>query len=49
MSTIKITKMQGCGNDFVLLDFEEYSKTGLDMPELAKKICDGNFGVGADA
>ena len=48
MSTIKITKMQGCGNDFVLLDFEEYSKTGLEMPELAKKICDRNFGVGAD-
>ena len=24
--SIKITKMQGCGNDFVLLDYEEYKK-----------------------
>lgn len=24
MTTIKITKMQGCGNDFVVLDYSEY-------------------------
>lgn len=45
---IKLTKMQGLGNDFVVLDYEEYEKTGLTMPELAKKLCDRNFGVGAD-
>lgn len=45
---IKITKMQGCGNDFVILDYEEYKKTGLEMPEIAKKLCDRNFGIGAD-
>ena len=45
---IKLTKMQGCGNDFVIIDFEEYKKTNLDMSKLAKKICDRNFGVGAD-
>lgn len=48
MKTIKITKMQGLGNDFVILDYPEYEKTNLSMPELAKKICDRNFGVGAD-
>ena len=48
MNTIKITKMQGCGNDFIILDYEEYKKTNIDMPELAKKICDRNFGIGAD-
>lgn len=48
MNKIKITKMQGLGNDFVILDYPEYEKTGLTMPELAKKICDRNFGVGAD-
>lgn len=48
MKTIKITKMQGCGNDFVIIDYDEYLKTGLEMPELAKRICDRNFGVGAD-
>lgn len=45
---IKLTKMQGLGNDFVVLDYDEYEKTGLTMPELAKKLCDRNLGVGAD-
>lgn len=50
---IKITKMQGCGNDFVILDYAEYTK-GLenkkwkDMPQAAKILCDRNFGIGAD-
>lgn len=48
MNTVKITKMQGCGNDFVIIDHTEYEKTGLPMETLAKKICDRNFGVGAD-
>lgn len=48
MKTIKLTKMQGLGNDFVILDYPEYEKTGMQMPELAKKLCDRNFGVGAD-
>ena len=43
-----MTKMQGLGNDFVVIDYDEYSKCGLQMSELAKKICDRNFGVGAD-
>lgn len=45
---INVTKMQGCGNDFVILSHEEFLKTGLTMSELAKKICDRNFGIGAD-
>ncbi len=48
MATIKITKMQGCGNDFVILDYTEYEKTKLPMEELAKTICDRHFGIGAD-
>lgn len=48
MQTIKITKMQGLGNDFVILDYEEYQKSGLAMDELARKLCDRHFGVGAD-
>ena len=47
-NTIKITKMQGCGNDFVIVDYAEFEKTGMEMPEFAKKICNRNFGVGAD-
>ena len=48
MTTIKVTKMNGCGNDFVIIDKSEFDKTGLSMSDLAKKICDRNFGVGAD-
>lgn len=50
---IKITKMQGCGNDFVILDYDEYisgldKKVWNDMPEAAQKLCNRNFGIGAD-
>ena len=48
MKTIKLTKMQGCGNDFVIIDYLEYQKAGMSMGELAKKVCNRNFGVGAD-
>lgn len=48
MIKIKVTKMQGCGNDFVVIDYSEYEKSGLDMSELAKKACDRHFGLGAD-
>jgi diaminopimelate epimerase len=45
---LRFTKVQGLGNDFVLVNgFEE----ALDLerfPELAVKICDRHFGVGAD-
>ncbi|MBQ4114354.1 diaminopimelate epimerase [bacterium] len=45
---IKITKMQGCGNDFVILDYEEFQKMNCNMADAAKKLCDRNFGIGAD-
>lgn len=48
MGTINITKMQGLGNDFVITDYSEYEKSNLPMDELAKKLCDRNFGIGAD-
>ena len=50
---IKITKMQGCGNDFVIMDYEDY-KIGQEenrwknMSDAAKKLCNRNFGFGAD-
>ncbi len=40
--------MQGLGNDFVVLDYEEYIKTGKTPDELAIKLCDRHFGIGAD-
>lgn len=48
MPLIKFTKMQGLGNDFVILDFEEYKKTNKTPSELAIKLCDRHFGIGAD-
>lgn len=48
MNTIKTTKMQGLGNDFVILDYSEFEKACLTMSELAIKLCDRNFGIGAD-
>ncbi len=48
MKTIRLTKMQGCGNDFVIMDYDEYKKTDISMDKFAKQICDRNFGIGAD-
>ena len=48
MTEIKITKMQGLGNDFVFMDYEEYEKTKMPLNELAVKLCDRHFGIGAD-
>ncbi len=42
MKTIKFEKWQGLGNDFVILNEEKATS------EFAKKMCDRNFGIGAD-
>ena len=46
MEGIRFTKMQGCGNDFLVFDPVEVE--GVDLPELARRACDRHFGVGAD-
>ena len=45
---INFTKMQGLGNDFVVLDYEEFTKTNKEPSDLAVKLCDRKFGIGAD-
>jgi len=45
---ISFTKMNGLGNDFVILDYKDFLKTNLKPGVLAKKLCDRNFGIGAD-
>ncbi len=45
---IKFTKMQGCGNDFIIIDHEEALKVDMHKDKLAKILCDRHFGVGAD-
>ena len=48
MTTLKFTKMQGCGNDFIIVDYGEFKKAGLNMEDFAKKVCNRNFSIGAD-
>ena len=45
---INFTKMQGLGNDFVVLDFYEYKKAGITPEKLSLKLCDRKFSIGAD-
>ena len=45
MESIAFTKVQGTGNDFVLVDGRSRSE---DWSSLAKSICARHFGVGAD-
>ncbi|MBF0480684.1 MAG: diaminopimelate epimerase [Desulfovibrionaceae bacterium] len=46
--TVDFYKMQGCGNDFVLIDNRGLGLDPAAMPEWAKKLCRRAFGVGAD-
>lgn len=48
MSKIKFTKMNGLGNDFVILDYDEYKKADMPADKLAAKLCNRNFSIGAD-
>ncbi len=48
VNSINFTKMQGIGNDFILVEGAEVKKHNLDYAELAIKMCDRNFGIGAD-
>jgi diaminopimelate epimerase len=43
------SKMEGLGNDFIILDDRDESiEETIDYPELAKKLCSRRFGIGAD-
>src|SRR5437588_338964 len=56
---LRFTKLEGCGNDFVVVDLRggardgageagEASRPSPYTPEAAEAICDRRFGVGAD-
>lgn len=44
---MKFTKMQGLGNDFVIIDARE-QKLAEDIGSWSKFLCDRHFGIGAD-
>lgn len=45
--SLPFIKMQGCGNDFILVE-SSLILMDRDLSSLAKKICNRNYGVGAD-
>jgi len=46
---IPFVKMEGIGNDFVILDDRQGEiKDYISYPELSKKLCSRHFGIGAD-
>lgn len=47
-SPVRFSKLQGAGNDFVLLDTLVQPLPDCDLSELARRLCDRRFGVGAD-
>ena len=47
MSTIRLTKHHGLGNDF-LVAFDRGAFAGSDVPELARRWCHRRRGIGAD-
>jgi len=45
---MEFIKMHGLGNDFVFLDHFSVSDEDVDYPELARKLCHRQFGIGGD-
>jgi diaminopimelate epimerase len=45
--TIEFTKIEGAGNDFVLIDNRE-NKYSFSLPTLARILCHRHFGIGSD-
>ena len=45
---MNFTKLHGLGNDFVLIDSRKEKLDGIDLKQLAQRICDRHFGIGAD-
>ncbi|MEW5921863.1 MAG: diaminopimelate epimerase [Bacillota bacterium] len=48
MSVISFTKMQGLGNDFIVINNIKYGLAGEYYAARASRLCDRHFGIGAD-
>jgi diaminopimelate epimerase len=49
MKYINFSKMEGLGNDFIVMDDRDGSiEASMPYPQLAKKLCDRHFGIGGD-
>ena len=47
MTTIEFTKLQGLGNDFLIMEVDDVRNLP-DAGEIAIKLCERNYGAGAD-
>lgn len=45
---MNFVKMQGSGNDFIIIDGRREPLEGIILSELAAKLCDRHYGIGAD-
>ena len=45
---MRFTKMQGAGNDFIIIDIEKENIPAIKLPDIAKRICSRRLSVGAD-
>jgi diaminopimelate epimerase len=45
---VEFTKMQGAGNDFIIVDNRWYRFSGEELASLAARWCPRRFGIGAD-
>ncbi|GAB1533965.1 MULTISPECIES: diaminopimelate epimerase [Brevibacillus] len=45
---MKFTKLHGLGNDYVYVNCFEEDLSRVDLPELARRVSDRNFGIGGD-
>lgn len=48
MKKIKFAKYHALGNDFIIVDIQKRRNKVFDFNHLAGKICNRNFGIGAD-
>lgn len=48
MHSIPFTKMQGTGNDFILIDNRELRLPAITLPVMAKQVCSRRLSMGAD-
>jgi len=45
---MKFVKMHGLGNDFIIIDSRTEQLDGIDLSQLAVRLCDRHYGIGAD-
>ena len=45
---MRYTKMQGAGNDFIIIDIDKENIRPDALPSLAKRVCSRRLSVGAD-